>query len=426
MTEADEPQSARRASGQAAPEPAPATPAPVARHGRLPRRRAITGILGTLGIAFAVMIVSTLSIGSVWAWQTLDQLTGDSVVINPTPAVPPTIGAYEGGFNVLLVGSDADEDRDGARNDVTILVHVSADQTNAVAVSLPRDLLVPFPECTRPDGTTSFASSSRMINESLAEGGLACSVNVVEELTGLDIQFAGEISFQGVIAMSDAVGGVPVCFAGDFYDRYTGLRLSEGTNVLEGNRAMLFLRSRHGVGDGGDLTRISSQQVYLSSLMRKVKSEGTLTDPAKLFSLANAASANMTLSDELSSLDTMVAMARALATVDLAQMVFVQYPTFPAGNRVVPDQSKADELMAAIAADERFTLSDIGDGRGSVADPSATPTDTAAPEPTESAPVEGETDAPEPTETAAPPADAPVFDIPGQTAADQTCTVPNR
>ncbi|TXN27687.1 LytR family transcriptional regulator, partial [Lacisediminihabitans profunda] len=66
------------------------------------------------------------------------------------------------------------------------------------------------------------------------------------------------------------------------------------------------------VGDGSDLGRISSQQVFLSSLVRTVKSDSTLTDFTKLFGLATAASKNMTLSKNLSNLNTMVSIALVL------------------------------------------------------------------------------------------------------------------
>ena len=38
-----------------------------------------------------------------------------------------------------------------------------------------------------------------------------CTVLTIEQLTGLQIPFAGVVDFEGVVAMSNAVGGVPVC-----------------------------------------------------------------------------------------------------------------------------------------------------------------------------------------------------------------------
>ena len=79
--------------------------------------------------------------------------------------------------------------------------------------------------------------------------------------------------------MADAVGGVPVCVNKAIDDPDSGLKLKKGITVVKGRTALAYLRSRHGVGDGSDLSRIASQQAYMSSLMRKMTSAGTLADP---------------------------------------------------------------------------------------------------------------------------------------------------
>ncbi|WBU37110.1 LCP family protein [Homoserinibacter sp. YIM 151385] len=403
-------------------------PPSVARHGRLPRRGAGRTIAALVSSTLAVLLVGGGSVGAIWAWQFQTGIADEAVAINEDGevAVPPTIGAYEGGFNMLVVGSDADSDRESVLNDVNILIHVSADQTNAVAVSLPRDLVVPFPSCKRSDGTESSPMAGRPINEALYYGGLACAVKVVEGVSGVDIQFAGMITFDGVVKMSNAIGGVDVCVAQDIDDSYTGLHLKAGVHTLKGRNAMLFLRTRHGVGDGSDLTRISSQQVFLSSLLRKVKSEDTLTDPGKLFKLAGAAQKNMTLSKELASLDTMVAMAQALNNIGLDRITFAQFPgTTGVGGiyegKVAPIQAQADALFAAIRNDQPIAFETAGDDRGSTADPNATEEPEPDPEPS-ATPGTGETASPSPTKK---PGKDPVTipSLRGQTAAQQTCSV---
>lgn len=73
------------------------------------------------------------------------------------------------------------------------------------------------------------------------------------------------ISFAGTVAMADAVGGVPICPTEAIDDPDTGLDLPAGVSVASGQSALSYLRSRHGVGDGRDLARISSQQASSSS-----------------------------------------------------------------------------------------------------------------------------------------------------------------
>lgn len=397
-------------------------PTGIARHGRLPRSRAWKTVLALFGSALAVVLVATGSVAGIAAYQLSSQLTANSVDINEGEEAPiPEIGAYEGGFNILVVGSDAYYDRDSTLNDVNILIHVSADQTNATVVSIPRDLVVPYPGCVNPEtGKTWGVATGLPINNALYYGGLPCVVNVVENLTGLDIQYAGMIGFEGVAAMASAVGGVDVCTTSPIRDKYVGLDLEAGTHHLEGWQALQFLRSRHGVGDGSDLTRISSQQVFLSSLLRKLKSEDTLTNAGKLIGLTKAAAENMQLSKELTQPATIIAMAKALNKIPMDRITFVQYPGATGGTgiyegRVQPKKGLADQLFAAILADQPIGVDKAGDGRGSTADPNATPStdpDTATPDP----------NAPS---TEPLPEKLVISGINGQTAADQTCTIGN-
>jgi anionic cell wall polymer biosynthesis LytR-Cps2A-Psr (LCP) family protein len=196
------------------------------------------------------------------------------------------------------------------------------------------------------------------------------------------------------------------------YDPYTGIDLpTAGTWKLSGFNALAFLRSRHGVGDGSDLTRISSQQVYLSSLVRTLKSQDTLGDVKKLYNLANAAVSSMTLSSSLADVSTMVSIALALKNIPLERVTFVQYPGNTGGDgiyagKVRPDTATGDEMMALIAADQPFVLAETTDGRGSTIDPNAP---VATPDPT-AAPVDN--------------SGLPVIEgVKGQTAADYTCSI---
>jgi anionic cell wall polymer biosynthesis LytR-Cps2A-Psr (LCP) family protein len=140
--------------------------------------------------------------------------------------------------------------------------------------------------------------------------------------------------------------------------------------------ALAFLRSREGVGDGSDLTRISSQQVYLSALVRKLQADETLADPTRVYNLASAALSNMQLSQGLANLDTMVSIALALKDIPLERVTFVQYPGTTGGDgvylgKVRPDTATGDQLMAYVAADQPFVLEAAGDDRGSTVDPNA-------------------------------------------------------
>lgn len=399
----------------------------IARHGRLRKAGPIRTILTLLAATLAVLLVSGASVGAI-AFETLYSKKTSVALVGETEGPPPEIGAIQGGFNILIAGSDTRAGQGGvggttaddaaSLNDVTMLLHVSQDQTNAVAISFPRDMVVGIPECPWADGSGHTKPySTEPINTALSYGGLPCIVLTVQELTGLPIQFAGLITFQGVIDLSNAIGGVNVCITAPMVDPYTGINLPAAGNYnLQGDQALAFLRSRHGVGDGSDLTRISSQQVFLSSLVRTMKSSNTLGNYKTLYSLADAALRNMTLSNSLSSVPTMISIALALKKIPMDRVTFVQYPGTtgntdpPYTGKVKPDRQRGDQLIALVAADQPFTLDAAGDGRGSVVDTSA-PTAAATPDP-------ASTDAPVSN------AGLPVLSgVRGQTAADRTCSV---
>ncbi len=399
------------------------------RHGQLRASHPFATIAKVLATALVVVAVSGASVGAFAVYGTLSNIkAGIHLQHLPGAKQPPvpSVGAMDGEVNILLAGTDTRTGQVGyqtkaqlagssgiGNNDVTMLLHVSADHTSATVVSFPRDL-VEIPLCGR-------SISTSMFNTTLSHG-LSCTVQTVEKMTGLTIPYAAVITFDGVIGMSTAIGGVTVCLATPVTDRYTDppLNLAAGQQTLVGPMALSFLRSRHGVGDGSDLGRISNQQVFLSAMTRKITSAGVLKNPITLYKLANATLSNLQLSDTLTNPTTLVSMALTLKGINLSNIVFVQYPVMgdPANpNRVVPQTSAGAALAKALQSDLPLTLTGKL-GRAAVADPTATATPTAAATPT---PGASGSAAPTPAATT-PPAIALPSSISGQSAAENTCT----
>jgi LCP family protein required for cell wall assembly len=406
----------------------PETAATIARHGRQQRSTVWKTVVGFIGGALVVALVAVGSVAAI-ALHNLQSDIKTVAIGADTAGPPPDIAAMKGGFNILLVGTDTRvgqgdlgggvrTEGSGALNDVNILIHVAADQKSAVAVSIPRDMVVPIPQCSDGGGATGLP-----INESLSLGGLACVAATVENFTKLKVDFAGLITFSGVIAMSDAVGGVDVCTSGPIVDPDSGLDItSAGTHTLAGAQALAFLRTRHGVGDGSDLGRITSQQVYLSSLVRKIKSNDTLTDVNKLYGIAKAATANVTLSENFSRLDTLVSIALVLKKIPLDNIVFTQYPGSTGGSgiyagKVQPDRYTGQQLMDAIKADKA-----IGLDADSIGQSASSGSVLATPAPTASGGAGGSGSTPAPSATDDPSKQV-VAGLQGQTAGQQTCAV---
>ncbi|TAM70732.1 MAG: LytR family transcriptional regulator [Microbacteriaceae bacterium] len=420
----------------------------VVRHAR-PRRFSVLATIAKIAVSVIVVaLISSVSVTAIATWQVASTIK-PGIKLAHLPGVKaapageiPQIGAIKGGVNLLLVGTDTRTGQGGVfssadqlegssgagNNDVTILMHIAQDHRSATVVSFPRDLMLPIPSCPDPTGGSFSSMSSQMLNSSLTYGGLPCPVLTIEKLTGLTIPFAAEITFDGVTAMSNAVGGVSVCLATPVKDAYTDpqLNLPAGEQTLVGPVALSFLRSRHGIGDGSDLGRISNQQVFLSALVRKIKDGGVLSNPLQLYPLAKAAVSNMRLSDTLENPSTMVQIALALKNIPLSNVVFLQYPVFTDPdnvNRVVPDTASARVLMDALVADQPVQLTGTT-GRAAEVNTSApvAPDATAQPDATSTPADAGTATAP-----AAPGTTAVALpsNIVGQTAAQQTCTKGN-
>jgi len=301
-------------------------------------------------------------------------------------------------------------------------MHIAEDHSHASVISFPRDMLVDVPACADPADPTGdplWEQYGVKMNSVLGYGGMPCVVKTVEQLTGVTIPFAGTVQFLGVAGLSEAVGGVEVCVAEPIEDEHTDLYLSAGTHSLRGMDALQFLRTRHGVGDGSDLGRISNQQVFLSSLARTLQSGGTLGDPVKLYSIAKAALSNMELSSSLVDPARMISIAKALKDTDLAKIAFIQYPTGYSDEDLVPSDS-AEIVNAALVNDVPVVFDPAADETdfASAGDPAAPPAEEA---PVEEAPAE-EAPATETPASPAPTVEALPSDVTGQTAAETRCS----
>ncbi|KQQ05271.1 MULTISPECIES: LCP family protein [unclassified Rathayibacter] len=421
------------------------SPRPFVRHGRQKRHSLARTLVKAAATISGVGVVASVSVVAIAA-TLLVQSAQPSVDLHPVAAgssveaaaAVPEIGALEGGFNVLIVGSDSRQGQGDAYgdpdeetsvlNDVNMLMHVSADHSNATVVSFPRDMYVDIPSCVNAaTGETIPTRYDTKINEAMGKDiSLGCVAGVAEDLLGITVDYGAVVQFNGVIEMSNAVGGVDVCVATEIADPYTNTYLEPGTHSLEGMAALQFLRSRHGIGDGSDLTRISNQQVFLSALVRQIKSSDTLLNPVALYGLAKAALGNMTLSTEFNNVNTMVQMGLALSDVDLANVVFAQYPTGAVSSGVVPDRAAGDLLAAALQTDQPIALTG-GTGAGAVVEGEVAA--TSAPEPasgpaTTDPLATAEATPGTPVDPAAPATDAKVaVPVTGQSADQQTCSV---
>ncbi|WP_414720525.1 LCP family protein [Streptomyces sp.] len=296
--------------------------------------------------------------------------------------------------NILLIGSDdrggdnGEYGRDSGtqRSDTTILLHLSADRSGATGVSIPRDLMVDVPECSRPDGTTTRAQFTQF-NWAFQMGGAGCTIRTVEKLTGIRIDHHLVVDFTGFKRLVDAVGGVEVCLAEPVDDPDAQLTLDAGRQTLDGEQALGYVRTRKGIGDGSDTQRMARQQEFLASLVRKVHDEGILTNPAELYPVLDAVTSSLTADPGLDSLTELYALANSVRDIPADRVRFMTAPRQPYAldpNRDELVRPDADRLFEALRDDrpvpefpaedkDGSAAPDAGTG-GAQASPDAVPT----------------------------------------------------
>ncbi|MGW0814036.1 LCP family protein [Streptomyces viridiviolaceus] len=373
----------RTARGRTAPAPgreappqrrrrtAPEEPPP-GRRGRRPVKKKSKGkkVLMWAGGTMAFVVLAVGAGGYLYLEHLNDNITS-----------LPDDGAGTGGFrkneaiNILLIGTDK---RTGSGNegygdkgsaghaDTTILLHVSKDRSNATALSIPRDLIVDIPDCptTQEDGTKTVIPGSTGVrfNTSLGQSGRtpSCTMRTVTELTGVTPDNFMVADFNAVKTLTSAVGGVEVCLDKDIDDPDSHLKLPKGEHTIEGEQALAFVRTRHSVGLGGDLSRIEIQQQFLSSLMRKLKSNDTLTSPSKMVKLAEAGTKALTVDSKLNSIGKLKDLGLELGKLNTKNLTFTTVPVRdnPAETvkaTVVLKEAEAAQVFDMIGNDVSFT-----------------------------------------------------------------------
>ncbi|MFC1404827.1 MULTISPECIES: LCP family protein [Streptacidiphilus] len=297
-------------------------------------------------------------------------------------------------INMLVIGSDiranaadcklggdcAGGSSGGDGNaDVEMVVHISADRSNATVMSVPRDLMTNLPACKDDKTGASTSGGYGMINSAL-QYGPGCSVAAIHQLTGIPIDHFAMVDFSGVVAMSDAVGGVKVCVSNNVYDPQSHLKLAKGTHTLKGVAALEFVRTRHGFGNGGDIGRTAAQHIFLTAMINQMKSAGTLTSPTKLWNLANAATKALTVDTSLDSIPKLTGLAEDLNKVPTDRITFTTMQTGadPTNiNRLVIAPG-AQTLFSTIANDQSLTTASGAKSSAAAATAKAAPSTAAA------------------------------------------------
>jgi LCP family protein required for cell wall assembly len=274
-------------AGSAAAQPAPAAPQPTIARPTPQKRRRRWSILRIVAWALAAYVIWLVALG-VYAATSLDKIQA----LSPDPI------ADTDGTVWLLVGSDSREglskkqqkqlrtgDTEGQRTDTIMLVHQKLGQAPTL-VSIPRDSWVTIPAHNATDGSEVEARGGK-INAAFSYGGAPLLSQTIEYNTGLHVDNYMEVGMGGIVTMTDAVGGIEVCFEEAIADENSGLDVPAGCQKLDGGQALAWVRMRY-ADPKGDLGRIERQRQYVALMVDEALSLQTLVNPIRQWNIVNA------------------------------------------------------------------------------------------------------------------------------------------
>ncbi len=174
--------------------------------------------------------------------------------------------------SILIMGvEDYSSDGDHGRTDTLMLATFSPNDERLKLLSIPRDTLVDIVG----------RDQKSKINHAYAFGGKKMTIETVEQLLDIPIDYYATVNFEAFKNIVDILGGitvdVPFSFEQNSDDRKAEkLQFQEGQMDLDGRHALAFARMRMS-DPRGDIGRNERQQTVIKAIIEKAVSPSTIT-----------------------------------------------------------------------------------------------------------------------------------------------------
>ncbi|MFV0479267.1 MAG: LCP family protein [Anaerorhabdus sp.] len=165
-------------------------------------------------------------------------------------------------FTVLILGVDE------GRSDAIMVASVNPISMNVTLTSIARDSYVPI-ACYSGEASDKIGHARAVSTD--------CTINTVENLLDIEIDYYFESNFQGIVDIVDALGGITVYneteFVGQTSSSTRGIMQvwvpGGGYVYLNGEQSLAFARERH-LYASGDFQRQANQQQVIVAILREV------------------------------------------------------------------------------------------------------------------------------------------------------------
>ncbi len=233
--------------------------------------------------------------------------------------------------NILLLGIGGPGHDGPYLSDTNIIVSIKPSTNQVALISVPRDL-----------GVKINGYGIRKINHADAFGeaekygnGGEYARKIFEETFGIEIPYYVRVDFKAFKELVDSVGGIKINIEKPFTDSaYPGpnysfqtISFEAGTQILNGERALIFARSRHGTnGEASDFSRAKRQQLVISALKEKFMSAGTYLNPIKIQKIYGALNDNISTNLDFGQIMYLATLAKELQIEDTKKLILDDSP----------------------------------------------------------------------------------------------------
>jgi len=257
-------------------------------------------------------------------------------------------------INILFMGKSG-ADHDGADlTDTMMLVSLPLGKEEIKTVSIPRDIWVP--ELMAKINSAYYWGKNGSTYFSLQDtgGGISFAKRIVGKIIGQPIQYGVVIDFSAFKDIIDAVGGISVDVERPFVDnyypiagkendkcdgdttyrcRYETVIFDSGVQVMDGETALKYVRSRHAEGDEGtDIAREARQQKVIEAIKNKIIKPKTYLSIKRIKSILSVA-------NKYIETDIDIPTAGIIARKALKNMNSISQKQFPEDLIIVPKTS---------------------------------------------------------------------------------------
>jgi anionic cell wall polymer biosynthesis LytR-Cps2A-Psr (LCP) family protein len=247
-------------------------------------------------IVFFLIFFGVMGFLAVKAFRTFDIPFYYNTARNFITAPVSQLAQHNGRTNILVMGKAGGAHDGPDLTDTMMVVSVGLSSPDVKIISIPRDMWIP--EMRAKINSAYYWGIQKNV------GGFSFAEAEVSQVIGVPVHYGAVINFEGFKEIIDVLGGVNVDVENSFTDyyypvpgrendtcggrdpdymcRYETLTFDAGAQVMNGERALKFVRSRHAEGiEGTDIAREARQAKVIEAVRNKLADKKTYKSPKK-------------------------------------------------------------------------------------------------------------------------------------------------